>query len=442
MPIPLSNQWQKLPCNDAMKQLSAVRFAVVLSLSSVLMVAAGLGQSFKESAPLAISVPTPPRLRAPEVSVRAYPRVDLEGQRQLKYVGSYSADGKFRAPSKLDRLLGRTAQATPEAVPRQVSPFVALGSSVRRVEDFEPPGHAVDVVQGHSALAGARDGIMGLVYGREKILRAPRHVTTDSRQRLIVSDPAVPAVHVLDTKSKMSFRIVGGPDRRLRSPSGVAVDAEDNIYVADSVRGMVFVYGPDGSFLREIGSLGGGEGLFHSPTSIAIDRKAGHLYLLDGPRLFMLDLQGKVLRRIGRSRGDTGELTDPRDIALSPDQLLVLDAEGSRVQIMDLECSLLRRLILPNVPTSKETGLGVDRFGHIYVSFAGPAMVRVYNHDAALLSSFGYLGPRIGEFNAPTGLWLDSNNRIYVADTGNLRVQVFQISGPNAGSEPVTATLH
>ena len=84
----------------------------------------------------------------------------------------------------------------------------------------------------------------------------------------------------------------------------------------------------------------------------------------------------------------------------------------------------------------------MDRFGHIYVSFAGASMVRVYNHDAALLSSFGYLGIRIGEFNSPTGLWLDSTNRIYVADTGNLRVQVFQLGGLNAGSEQVTATLH
>ena len=333
-----------------MKLLSAIRFAVALSLPSVLMVAAGLGQSFKESAPLASGVPTPPRLRAPEVAVRAFPKVDLEGQRQLKYVGSYSADGKFRALSKLDRWLGRAAQATPEAAPPQVPPFVSLGPSERRVEDFEPPGHAVDVVQGHSALAEARDGIIRLVYGRGNILRAPRHVTTDSRQRLIVSDPAVPAVHVLDTKGKMSFRIVAGPGRRLRSPSGVAVDAEDNIYVADSERGMVFIYGPDGSFLRDIGSLGGGEGLFHYPTSIAIDRKAGHLYVLDSPRLFMFDLQGKFLKRIGRSRGDTGEFTNPADIALSPDELLVLDAAGSRVQIMDLECNLLRRLSLPNVP--------------------------------------------------------------------------------------------
>lgn len=275
---------------------------MAVSLPSVLMVGAGLSQSSKVSAPLASGVPAPTHLRAPEIAVRAFPIVDLGSQRQLKYVGSYSADGKFRALSKLDRLLGRAARGMPGAATTQVPPLIQLGSNERQVQDFEAPGHAVDVVKGHSTLAEARDGLIRLVYGRENVLRAPRHVTTDSRQRLIISDPAVPAIHVLDIKGKRPFRIVGGPGRRLRLPSGTAVDAEDNIYVADSERGIVFVYGPDGSFLRDIGNLGGGEGFFHYPTSIAIDRKAGHLYVLDSPRLFMLDLQGKFLMRIGRSR--------------------------------------------------------------------------------------------------------------------------------------------
>ena len=410
-----------------MKLLSAIRFAVVLSLPSMLMVATGLSRSFKESAPLASGVRTPPGLLAPEMVVRAFPRVDLGNQGQLKYVGSYSPDGKFRALSKLERWLDRAARATPEIAPPQVRRFVPLGFSERRVEDFEPPGYAARIAQGHSALAEVRDAIIQLLYGREHVLRAPRHVITDSRQRLIISDPGVPAIHVLDTRGKTSFRIVGGPGRRLRLPSGAAVDGEDNIYVADSERGMVLVYGPDGRFLRDIGSLGGGEGLFHFPTSIAIDRKAGHLYVLDSPRLFMLDLRGKILERIGTSRGDAGEFTNPTDIALSPDELLVLDEGGLRVHIMDLQCHLLRRLSLPNVPQSRETGLGVDSFGNIYVSFASASTVRVYNHDAALLSSFGYGGVRIGEFNYPVGLWLDSTNRLYVADTGNARVQVFQL---------------
>jgi len=280
-------------------------------------------------------------------------------------------------------------------------------------------------------MAEARDGILRFLYGRERVLQNPHYLAADSNERLIISDPALPAVHVLDTKNRRSFRIAGGVGRRLRLPSGVAVDGENNIYVADSERGMVFVYRPEGQFLRPIGDLGGGEGLFYHPTSIAIDSKAGHLYVLDSPRLIMLDLQGKILKRIGKLRGDTREFSDPKDIVLSNDELLVVDTDGTRVQIMDRECNLLRKLRLSYVPMSHDIGVGVDHDGNIYVSFSDASVIRVYDQEGALLGSFGGSGMRIGEFNHPTRLWIDPANRVYVADTGNVRVQVFQLYTPN-----------
>jgi sugar lactone lactonase YvrE len=46
-----------------------------------------------------------------------------------------------------------------------------------------------------------------------------------------------------------------------------------------------------------------------------------------------------------------------------------------------------------------------------------------------------------GEFNSPAGLWIDGRNRLYVADTNNGRVQVFQLrddigAARNAGLSP------
>ena len=150
-------------------------------------------------------------------------------------------------------------------------------------------------------LAALRDNIVTLVYGRERILLAPHHVTVDSRGRILIVDPDLHAVHVLGGHD--SFRIAGGPHRRLLLPNGVAVDADDNIYIADSERGLVLVYAPDGKFLRYIGKRGD-ESLFHYPTAIAIDRGSGRLFLLDSPRhlLLVLDLEGNILKRVGRPR--------------------------------------------------------------------------------------------------------------------------------------------
>ena len=412
-----------------MKLLFAVRPFTVWAVWSLLLGANGLGQNLMEAGTTASKVAVPVGLPEPRVAVRLLPKGNFGTQHEVKYLGSYCADGKFRATSRLNRLFPeRTASAGSCARPSDGRPLPEVGPSERIVENFEPPRHAVAVLKGHGVIAGARDEILRAVFGRETVLRGPRYITADANGRLIVSDPALLAVHVLDTEAGKSFRIVGGEGRRLQVPSGVAVDADNNIYVADSERGIVLLYGSDGAFLRSIGDLGGGEGLFHHPTSIAIDRTASHLYVLDGPRLLMLDLAGKILNRIGRSRGDTGELSHPKDLVLSENELLILDMDGMRVQIMNLQFKLLQRVSLSEVPMSQDLGLGVDHDGNIYVSFADASVVKVYNREGALLKSFGSTGFKMGEFNFPTGLWIDSTDRIYVADTRNLRVQVFQLS--------------
>jgi hypothetical protein len=418
-----------------------MRSIVGLAASLLLAASTGFGQKVRKTASGESGTRAPMALHQSE-AVRAFPTVAIGDRRELKYVGSYCFDGKFRAVSRRDRLFpdrtlcGMTEARSPNGARQSgVLSSGQLSSSERLVDDFEPPAHAVVGARGHSVMAKGRGAMLTFLYGRERILRVARYLSSDSNQRLIISDPALPAIHVLDSKGRASFRIVGGQDRRLRSPSGVAVDGENNIYVADAERGIVFVYGPDGVFLRSIGDLGGGEGLFRHPTGVAIDRRTGRLYVLDNPRLLMLDLQGRILKRIGRLRGDTGELSNPKDIALGAEELLVLDMDGRRVQIMDLECNLLRRISLSDVPMSQDLGIGVDHDGDIYVSFADASVVKVYNYEGALLNSFGGLGFRVGEFNFPTGLWLDSRNRLYVADTRNARVQVFQLSTRNVETE-------
>ncbi len=289
-------------------------------------------------------------------------------------------------------------------------------------------------------LAVLRDNIVTLVYGRERILLGPHHVTVDSRGRILIVDPDIRAVHVLGNGD--SFRIAGGPQRRLLLPNGVAVDAADNIYIADSERGLVLVYAPDGKFLRYIGKRGD-ESLFHYPTAIAIDRNSGRLFLLDSPRnlLFVLDLEGNILKRVGRPRphaigkvsGETipMDLDYPTEIAIGDNELVVVDSASSRIHVMDLECQPLAQFRIPSIPGPPmvdEVGLAVDLTGNIFVSSARDSQVKIYGHHGSLLGSFGRTGLEIGEFDSPAGLWIDETNRLYVGDTNNGRVQVFQLS--------------
>nr|XP_029509146.1 tripartite motif-containing protein 3-like [Oncorhynchus nerka] len=54
---------------------------------------------------------------------------------------------------------------------------------------------------------------------------------------------------------------------------------------------------------------------------------------------------------------------------------------------------------------------------------------QVYSADGEFLFKFGSHGEGNGQFNAPTGVAVDTNGNVIVADWGNSRIQVFDSAG-------------
>ena len=413
-----------------------LRIAVGLALL-VPMAQSVFSETGEEAAPSVAGLYTPWRLEPPAENVRAFPRVILGGGRELDYLGTFCANAKYRKSTKFARALeelssiSRSTSILGDDAARRAGVSSRMILPARRVvEDFEPPAHATKLVQPKSNLASMRDSAVTLAYGPARVVGAPHQVTTDSMQRVIISDPDLRAVHVLDPKGKTSFSILGDQGRRLHLPAGVAVDAEDNIYIADSERGMVLVYNQHGQFVRYIGMFRG-ESMYERPTGIAIDRKAGRLYLADTPRnlVFILDLQGNILKRMGKDKNGSGsgEFVSPTQIAVSDHGIVVLDSGQARIQILDFDGHRTASYRIAS-GVDRNNGLAVDREGNIYISYVATSIISMYKPDGMPIGTFGQSGNRIGEFSSPRGLWVDGSNRIYVADTGNARVQVFQIS--------------
>ena len=360
----------------------------------------------------------------PTVLTRAFPRIQLWNRETLSYLGVFNPDAVYHSRSRFNGQYETQRSGAPASM---------LLSNERTIEALTPPMHAQAMLHYPSGVGELRNRFITYAYGRPAVLAAPRHIATDSQQRLIISDPNINAVHVLDPMGHISFRIITGKGYRLLHPAGVAVDADDNIYVADSERGMIAVFDPNGGFLHYIGDYKG-ENDYQSPQAIAIDRKAGRLYLVDTPRnlVFVLDLTGRVLRRVGiyHDGSGTGKFTDPTDIVVSHNHVYVLDNSGTRIQILDLQCGFQASFDLPHgsdTRVSRENGLGIDLQGNIYISLSASSLIQVYNQNGIRLTTFGQSGQRLGEFLAPKGLWVDSTDRLYVADTGNVRVQIFQL---------------
>ncbi len=292
--------------------------------------------------------------------------------------------------------------------------------------------HVIDI------LAGKADG------KNANSMLQPAKVTTDSKQRIIVTDPFAAKVHIFDFVNR-KYSYIASQEGSLRLPVGVAVDASDNIYIADAERGMILVFSPGGRLERYIGNSDG-EGLFEQPTGIAIDKNRGRIYVTDSARhvVLILDLWGNLLGQVGaRDRrmagkfgtrpggSGPGQFSFPTDLAINGEELAVLDTANSRIQTFDLEGHFKSEFPLRGVERSPvRMGIALDQQGRVYL--VGPAdSVRVFDADGHPLYSFGESGEGNQQFRGPGGIWTDSKDRVFIADSGNRRIQVFQLAGPS-----------
>jgi DNA-binding beta-propeller fold protein YncE len=269
----------------------------------------------------------------------------------------------------------------------------------------------------------------------------PYSVTTDSKGRIIITDPGAQGVHIFDfAKEKYKFLSRADTEHNpLIQPQCVAVDAQDRIYVTDSDAGKIFVFSQNGKFERVIGALKYGEGLFKRPTGIAVDSAAQRIYVSDTLRnqIFVMDMQGSVVKRIGKLGTANGEFNFPTELRIYGNRLAVVDAMNFRVQVLDKDGQFQYAIgkIGDHVGAMfRPKGVAFDSEGHLYVVDGLWSVVQVFDEQGQLLYYFGQLGTEPGKFQLPSGLRIDDHDRIYVVDSFNRRVQVYHYFGINTAA--------
>ena len=168
-------------------------------------------------------------------------------------------------------------------------------------------------------------------------------------------------------------------------PTGIAVDGNGNVLVADTNNGRIEKFSPTGSFLSILGSRGTGQGQLAGPNGIAVDR-TGNIYVADASnhRVQKLAADGTS---IAEWKGPDAGFYGPRRIAIGPDQ-------------------------------------------SIYVVDQGRTRIVKFNPNGEVLAAWGTKGNGDGQFDDPTSVAVDpTTDKVYVADPHNKRIQVFDAKG-------------
>lgn len=192
-------------------------------------------------------------------------------------------------------------------------------------------------------------------------------------------------------------------------------------------------------FEAVLGHKGNGQGEFLQPLGIALD-PVGNLYVADtgNDRVQKLGPRGEYIEEVGTFGWDPGQFNRPVDVATSSGglEVYVADSRNNRIQVLTPHFRVLGLLGGRDV----EGPLRLGTLGGIAVSDIGEIIVtdtdidQVFQIDTYSLAerSYGGQGFGAGRVRLPSGV--AAGDRVYVCDTENDRIVVFDRFGGFEGS--------
>ena len=203
-------------------------------------------------------------------------------------------------------------------------------------------------------------------------------------------------------------------------PWGIALNSKQQLVVAEYGGRKVTVFYRKGKKVQTITSE-----KFSRPNGGAVD-KDDNIYVSDWSNcsLFKVSKEGKLMKVVGRSGTRPGEFKDLSMIKVINDKLYVCDRGNHRVQILN------KGLIYVDSfgcygdgdgQFNRPNGIAQDRAGNLYVSDSRNNRVQVFDCKRQFLSTFS--------INLPCGIAVSSDQFVYVCDNKNKCVSVFKTSG-------------
>lgn len=212
-------------------------------------------------------------------------------------------------------------------------------------------------------------------------------------------------------------------------PRSVGVDpATGNVWKVNYENApFTEIYGRDGSFISD---------LTLDRFFIDVDFYAGRAYLAN---FFSRKVQIRDVAT-GALVGDccSGERLNGVAVDQNTGDVYTANADRNFVTAYRPDGTILRKL------TVDQTPYGITIVGDVvYVTDAGANEVIAFDRlTGARLGTFGQTGSGPGQFKGPSGLDHDNAGNLYVADTGNSRVQVFSFDiGPAPETTPPSVSL-
>ncbi|XP_075150225.1 tripartite motif-containing protein brain tumor isoform X2 [Haematobia irritans] len=220
------------------------------------------------------------------------------------------------------------------------------------------------------------------------------------------------------------FGEFGVMEGQFTEPSGVAVNAQNDIIVADTNNHRIQIFDKEGRFKFQFGECGKRDSQLLYPNRVAVVRNSGDIIVTERSPTHQIQIYnqyGQFVRKFGANI-----LQHPRGVTVdNKGRIIVVECKVMRVIIFDQNGNVLHKfgcskhLEFPN-------GVVVNDKQEIFISDNRAHCVKVFNYEGQYLRQIGGEGVT----NYPIGVGINTNGEILIADNhNNFNLTIFTQDG-------------
>ena len=238
--------------------------------------------------------------------------------------------------------------------------------------------------------------------------------TLDSQGTLFVTDEHANVVAMFKTTGETvgCWGEIGQGRGQLNAPSGICLDADENLWIISTRNHRVENFTREGRYLRGFGEFGTEPGKLNYPWGVAVDPVNETVLVADwrNDRVQRFSPKGEQLQVIGRSGSGEGEMNRPSGVTVDKyGDIYVADRGNDRVLMFNPRGIFLESFI--GDATMNERGISK--------LMTNPDMLRMRDNIVNLDREKRLMNPTSVKVDDDTGL-------VYIVDSGRYRVQVYR----------------
>lgn len=264
---------------------------------------------------------------------------------------------------------------------------------------------------------GTGNGQFGLV---EQVVVGPDN-------KIYVADRGNSRIQIFDRNGVYldQFGSAGTGNGQFSSTIGIAFANDGKIIASDLFNNRIQFFDPvTHAYLGQFGTAGTGPGQFDAPAHLATDSD-GNIYVADNSndRINIYDSNGVFIR-------DFAPVYYPLGLAISDDKIYVPSEEDDLIYVYDRSYNFLGFLATPGSDPGEviqPTGLTVDKQGNLYVADGGNQRIQIFNKDGTSIVSYYSVDSALGYLDLARSVAVADDGRIYVTDLYIHNVQIFQL---------------